>query len=110
LLSQCLLLAFFGVVEVGQEAGALRLVEGAEDDLDAYSPKYKQAPGFLSAYSLSKSSSGWIAANPDIFEFCPDSWSLGISGKCFPRHENCEAAPGERLSKSEHHLVIAILT
>jgi hypothetical protein len=36
--------------------------------------------------------------------------SLRISGKCFPRRESCEATPGERLSKSEHHLVITILT
>jgi hypothetical protein len=41
---------------------------------------------------------------------CPKSRSLEISGKCFPRRENWDATPGERLSKSEHHLVIAILT
>jgi hypothetical protein len=55
----------FRVVEVGQAARELRLVEGSENDLDAHSPKYKNAPGFLSAHSLSRSSSGRVVANPD---------------------------------------------
>jgi hypothetical protein len=49
---------------------------------------------------------------PDVIwlTLVPVGRSLGISGKCFPRRENCEATPGERLIKCEHHLVITILT